>query len=162
MILIKIIPDKPLEDVSKGIPGEGSLLKFLKPTCTKKLNPTVCSQIICRTVFYYITSFLVGFLLHKDLKYDTLDKKFKYYQENRDEYYGLKKVVAGVVDVGENLFKVLTRMVIGSVVHNLFDPIDSIDEYMEVVESAEKRGIGQFSNNFMCSRPLLFWSIICE
>ena len=112
--------------------------------------------------FYYITSFLVGFLLHKDLKYDTLDKKFKYYQENRDEYYGLKKVVAGVVDVGENLFKVLTRMVIGSVVHNLFDPIDSIEEYMEVVESAEKGGIGQFSNNFMCCRPLLFWSMICE
>ena len=105
---------------------------------------------------------MVGFLLHKDLKYDTLDKKFKYYQENRDEYYGLKKVVAGVVDVGENLFKVLTRMVIGSVVHNLFDPIDSIEEYMEVVESAEKRGIGQFSNNFMCCRPLLFWSMICK
>ena len=44
-------------------------------------------------------------------------------------------------------------MVIGSAVHNFFDPIDSIEEYMEVVESAEKGGIGQFSNNFMCCRP---------
>ena len=40
-------------------------------------------------------------------------------------------------------------MVIGSAVHNFFDPIDSIEEYMEVVESAEKGGIGQFLNNFM-------------
>ena len=40
---------------------------------------------------------VLGFLLHKDIKYDTLDKKFQYYQENRDEYAELKRMLKGFV-----------------------------------------------------------------
>ena len=69
-------------------------------------------------------SFFLGFLLHKDIKYDTLDKKFQYYQENRDEYFQLKKM--------------LKRMVVGSAIHNFFDPINSVEEYLEVVPNLGK------------------------
>ena len=73
---------------------------------------------------FLTTLSLIGFLLHKDIKYETLDKKFQYYQENRDEYSELKRWLKGFV--------------VGSSIHNFFDPIDSVDEYMEIV-----KGLGQ-------------------
>ena len=76
---------------------------------------------------------LLGFLLHKDIKYETLDKKFQYYQENRDEYYELKKI--------------LTKFVVGSAIHNFFDPISSVEEYKEVVNLFDKAEDAGHSEN---------------
>ena len=70
----------------------------------------------------------IGFLLHKDIKYDTLDKKFQYYQENRDEYYELKQT--------------LMRMVLETSVKSLYDELNSIEEYMEIIEHAEDKELG--------------------
>ena len=82
-------------------------------------------------LFVRIILSLLGFLLHKDIKYETLDKKFQYYQENRDEYAELKKM--------------LKKFVVGSAIQNVFDPISDVEEYKEVVNLFDNgEDAGQF------------------
>ena len=57
-----------------------------------------------------------------------MDKKFQYYQENRDEYYELKQT--------------LMRMVLETSVKSLYDELNSIEEYMEIIEHAEDKELG--------------------
>ena len=59
-----------------------------------------------------------------------MDKKFQYYQENRDEYYELKQT--------------LMRMVLETSVKSLYDELNSIEEYMEIIEHAEDKELGKY------------------
>ena len=125
-------PDQPLKDVSTGIPGwkleiHVSHQNYIAPKILQHHHSPKCywGKVKSNTNF----PLPIGFLLHKDIKYDTLDKKFQYYQENRDEYYELKQT--------------LMRMVLETSVKSLYDELNSIEEYMEIIEHAENNELGK-------------------
>ena len=66
-----------------------------------------------------------------------MDKKFQYYQENRDEYYELKQT--------------LMRMVLETSVKSLYDELNSIEEYMEIIEHAEDKELGKYQKYCLLS-----------
>ena len=69
-----------------------------------------------------------AFLKVPDMDYDSLDHKYKWFEERYQEYLQLRKELVGV-GIKETL-------------KGFFDPIDSIEEFKEVTEAVRSLGFG--------------------